>query len=392
MFIGAIFFLSKMDFYDLLRKTFIKSNTPFLFALAAPVIAIAISQSIRNNFYPNNWDAPMRMFLCIPIYIAISQGWLLSSRNKTITLVWIKWSMPIALITTLISTIYLPATNWGNYRTTYFVDPLSFCSYTLLFSFLVVIGLINSFKEEGFIYKLFCVASISIGLYLSITSGARTGWLNLPLFIVVMWFYSLGHLCKKQQLFMILFFLGGLATLMSFNSELVNKFYIGAQEFVNYKMNELNQETSVAMRLSFYRMGIEYFIAQPFAGWGDLAWSKVVRDEFLIFASEETLLAPKHGFHNEIITNSVRSGIWGLISVLSLYFAATFNAVKGLYMELGGRHKLISVIILILISHLILAGLVTETTNLTFLSAFIGVLLSVLLGEQKLLENNRKLV
>jgi hypothetical protein len=43
---------------------------------------------------------------------------------------------------------------------------------------------------------------------------------------------------------------------------------------------------------------------------------------------------------------------------------------------------------LVVILHLFFAGLVTETTNLTFLSAFIGLLLAVLCGEQQYLEEN----
>jgi hypothetical protein len=83
LFIGAVVYLAKYDFKTLIKKTLSKNNLSFLFVLAAPVLAIAITQFIRKDFYPNNWDAPMRMLLCMPIYMAISQGWLIKNSENT---------------------------------------------------------------------------------------------------------------------------------------------------------------------------------------------------------------------------------------------------------------------------------------------------------------------
>jgi O-antigen ligase len=389
LFFGAITFLVKANILTILKKSITKTQILFSFILLLPTLAIGISQSIRNEFYINNWDAPIRMLLSIPIYLAISGGWLLSKGKEGITEVWIKWAIPIALFVTFITRVYFPATNWHDYSTTYFVDPLSFCSFTLLFAFLACLGAVHYFKEVNYLHKIFYVFSINIGFYLSITSGARTGWINLPVFIVILYFYSLIVISKKERFFFFLATLFGLAILLYQNSQFINKIYLGIQEFSNYKMNELNEDSSIEMRLSIYRMGVEYFFERPFAGWGDLSWQGSTNwREFTIFASKLAINAPKHGFHNEIITNSVRSGIWGFISVVSLYIIVTYSAVSGLKIKLDRRHRLVSVSMLVVILHLFFAGLVTETTNLTFLSAFIGVFLAVLCGEQKFLEDN----
>ena len=388
LFFGAIIFLAKVKILTILKKSITKTQILFLFVLVSPTLAIAISQSIRNEFYINNWDAPIRMLLCIPIYLAISRGWLLS-KGRSITEVWIKWAIPIALIVTFITRVYFPATNWHGYSTTYFVDPLSFSSFTLLFAFLACLGAVHYFKEVNYLHKLFYVFSIFIGFYLSITSGARTGWINLPVFIAILYFYSLIEISKKERIFFFLAILFGIAVLLYQNSQFINKIDLGIQEFSNYKMNGLNADSSIEMRLSMYRMGAEYFFERPFAGWGDLSWQNRINwQEFSIYASKVAIDAPKHGFHNEIITNSVRSGIWGFISVVSLYIVVAHRAASGLKMKLDRRHRLVSVNMLVVILHLFFAGLVTETTNLTFLSAFIGVLLAVLCGEQQFLEDN----
>jgi O-antigen ligase len=110
--------------------------------------------------------------------------------------------------------------------------------------------------------------------------------------------------------------------------------------------------------------------------------------EFLKFASDYARESPRHGFHNEIITSAVRSGIWGLIASLGFFAVVFIRAIQGIRLKTMGDHRLISLTLLVFISHLFIAGLTTEITNLVFLSSFIGLTLAVLLGEQIYLEAN----
>jgi len=134
-------------------------------------------------------------------------------------------------------------------------------------------------------------------------------------------------------------------------------------------------------------MGVIYFLERPFAGWGDLSWmAQMSRPELAQFATEYARESPKHGFHNEIITNSVRSGICGFISSIAFFCMVFLRAIQGLKLKSTGEHRIISLTLLIFICHLFIAGLTTEITNLVFLSSFIGLTLAVLLGEQIYLE------
>ena len=136
-------------------------------------------------------------------------------------------------------------------------------------------------------------------------------------------------------------------------------------------------------------MGITYFLERPFAGWGDLSWmAQMNRPEIAQFASEYARESPKNGFHNEIITNSVRSGIWGLIASIAFFCVVFLRAIQGLKLKSTGEHRIISLTLMVFIYHLFIAGLTTEITNLVFLSSFIGLTLAVLLGEQIYLENH----
>jgi O-antigen ligase len=390
--ITSLVFINKI-FQDKLYVKFTRKNYWIaILIFVFPILAIAISQTLRQEFYPNNWDAPLRFFLCLPIFFAISQGCLSGKNSRTISEIWLCWSMPIGIFVMLISRVYYPAKNWGAYLTTYFVDPLTFCSYALLFSLLSISGLIYFNKKMSRFNILFSLISIVVGFYLSISSGARTGWLGFPIIIIIFWhtFKTEFNIKKANVLILILLMIMGV--LIYYNPNFLNKLHLAFQQFSSYKLNEINVDTSFEMRISFYRMGIQYFIERPWYGWGDLSWLySMNRGEFIQYASEFTRESPKHGFHNEIITSSVRSGIWGLMSSASLFAGVTYLAVRGMCMKISVEHSAISFALLVVIVHLFFTGFTTEITNLTFLSAFIGSVISVLLGEKIFLEENNNI-
>jgi O-antigen ligase len=356
----------------------------------AQLAAIAISQLFRLDFYSPNWDAPLRLVLCIPIFLAIAHGSLGAFSSQSISLHWLTFVFPITLIWTLFFRMNW-TTSWGpEGLTTYFVDPLSFGSYTLLFSLLTLLGLSEYWSKLGFVRRCLCILGIFSGFYLSLKSGSRTGWFNIPVFFGVWAYFVLKpKFGFRKTIFLIVVFISILFVSLLSNGYLLDKFILGWKEINNYKLNQVNADTSVELRLSFYRMGIMYFLERPFAGWGDLSWmAQMDRPELAQFASEYARESPKHGFHNEIITNSVRSGIWGLIASIAFFCVVFLKAIQGLKLKSTGEHRIISLTLLVFISHLFIAGLTTEITNLVFLSSFIGLTLAVLLGEQIYLENH----
>ena len=356
--------------------------------LVAPLAANALGQLVRLEFYSPNWDAPFRLILCIPIFLAIANGSLRGHFSKSISQILVTIVLPLTLLWTLFFRVNWP-TKWGPINlTTYFVDPLTFGSYNLLFSLLVLLGLSESWNKLGLLNRCLCFLGVLSGFYLSLTSGSRTGWFNLPVFLCILVFFvlkpKLGVRMTSFLIVLIAIFLFG--ALFS-NNYLLSKFVLVWTEFADYKLNAANADTSVGLRLSFYRMGLGYFLEKPISGWGDLGWLSLAnRPEFIVFASEYARESPKHGFHNEIITNAVRSGIWGLFASIGLFAVVLVRAIQGIRLKSTGEHRLISLTLLVFISHLFIAGLTTEITNLVFLASFIGLTLAVLLGEQIYLE------
>jgi len=353
-----------------------------ILTLIGPCISIIISQFLRNEFYISNYDAPLRFVLCVPIFLCISQGCTLLKNENTFVEIWITRSIPMGIIFALISRGVNNAKQWEPYKTTYFVDPLTFCNYTTLFSMLSILGIIYFHKKLSLLNILFLILSIIAGFYLSITSGARTGWLSMPIFIIIFWTVLNSELNKIAAVIYMLILMLGMCCLIYLNPYLIGKLLLGWQQLISYRANELNVDSSVSMRLSFIRMGFMYFIDRPWTGWGDLSWiANMDRPEFIKFASEEARLAPIHGFHNEIITSAVRSGVWGLFASLAFFVVPLYLAVLGLRTTFLKTLKISSIILLLFMVHIFIAGLTTEITNLTFLASFLGVAIVTILGE-----------
>ena len=384
VFVGSLFFLLR-------KKEVFRQETDELrrwrwiiaLTLTGPVLAVGMGQLLRGEFYPPNFDAPLRIALCAPIFLAISFGWLYRNGKDPITFLWVKYTFPGMLLWTF---IYRPgwSTSWGANRiTTYFVDALTFGSLTLLFSLLSIAALNFFWQKLSVIYRIFALIAVLSGLYLSVMSGSRTGWLVLPFYLFIwMRYFALEQYGKAKAILGALLLMGGILLFIPLQLVLVEKIHLALSEVSNYHWNTLNPDNSVGMRISFYRMAVFYFLENPLKGWGDLGWMKLIDSpEISQYATAFAKDFAKNGFHNEVFTSAVRSGMWGLISSVALLFIPVVFAINIQSKSTSYNLKFLTLFLLIFMTHMIVAGMTTEVTNLVFLASFIGLSLSIFFGE-----------
>ena len=205
----------------------------------------------------------------------------------------------------------------------------------------------------------------------------------MPIFLIV-WDlgFSLptyGSLKTLLILFLILITAG---IFIQSNPYFTSKILAAINEISNYHWDTKSTEGAADIRISFYRMALFYFLHNPIKGWGDLGWKELMNSpEIVQYASEYARNFPEHGFHNEILTSAVRSGIWGLVSSIAFFLFPIIWAVKIFKKSINLDLKLFGFFILFLMLHMLLAGMTTEVTNLVFLSSFLGLTISVLAGE-----------
>jgi O-antigen ligase len=391
--IGAFQFLLKSDIKYYLNTSSNKWKLYILLIFIFPFLSILISQILRLEIHFANFDAPLRLFLCSFIFTAISKGWLSSKHQEPISFSLVKYSLPLTIICTF---LYRPS--WTDLHgdkviTTYFVDVLTFGSINLLLTLITIFTLTIFYKKISLaIFYVYCII-IFTGFYLSTASNTRSGWIGLP-FILLIWycFFGIVELGRMKSLTIIIIIFSICSYYIFNNDILYSKIIIGYYQLVNYNWNSLSDEGSADVRISLFRMAWFYFINRPILGWGDLGWLSLINaPELVSFSSFTARMIAINGFHNEILTNSVRSGIWGLISSIWFYLIPILWFIK-IY-KISNNIKYISLFQLILTLHLFFTGLTTEVTNLIFLSSFYGLLMSIFLGESfyfynKIINNN----
>lgn len=355
-------------------------------ALCGPFMAVVIAQTIRGQFYLPNWDNTLRLVFAAVIFVALCKGWLSRPARPSVSELWLRYSFPACMIWTLVDR---PAwtSAWGSDRiTTYFVDPLSFGSLCLLIAVLSLVGLSFYWSRMSVGERLLSGLGGLCGLYLSAQSGSRTGWLALPI-VLLLWAWLFGVRAYGRRLTWALVLLGCLAALamIALQPVLTEKIQLAIQEIIHYQWNGMNEDGSVAMRISFYRMALFYLSQNPWGGWGDVGWMQLMHSpELAVYASEFTRNFPKNGFHNEVLTSAVRSGVWGLISSLCLFMVPIAWCTRQIRQqaELSGAH-LSALAALFFVLHLFITGMTTEVTHLIFLASFVGLGTAVLTSEAR---------
>jgi O-antigen ligase len=221
------------------------------------------------------------------------------------------------------------------------------------------------------------LTAVVIGLGFSIYSDSRTGWLGLP----VVLFFFLARAFPFKRFYSSLLAIGLMvAASIGFYSASTNvhdRVQLALQEASGYKRTELNPDNSVGMRISFARMGWYYFKLQPLAGWGDKGFAGHVNDPAISsFATQFTReFALTAGFHNEITTNAVRAGIWGLISSLALFLVPLAFFARVVLQ--GGAGSAVAFLGFCYVVMEFIAGMSTEVLNLKFTATFYACMLAL---------------
>ena len=348
--------------------------------LAMPVIAIGLGQAFRHELILRDYDGPMRLALAIPVLIAVVK---IKFPVQVLNFI-LQFSIPATLFITLSSIFISPDEKWGVDRlTTYFVDPLSFGSMCLVLA-LITLASVDLFGKDSWALRVWKACAILAGIYLSIRSGSRTGWLGLPVVLLLLFLFRVRRNTGLYPAKTLLYFFASVSILaMSylFVSVIHERVDLAFNELMVYHWIGLNVDTAVGMRISFLRMAWFYFLNSPLGGWGDQGFKLLINaPEISAFASENARnFAYNSGFHNEIATNMVRSGIWGLFSSIAIFAVPAIFFMK--YLRTGlKQQKSFALIGMCYVLSTFVSGLTTEVLNLKFTASFYAIFLAVIMG------------
>ena len=347
--------------------------TVFVIAFTLPLLSVALGQLLQGNWNAARFDAPSRYLCALVVFMAIT-------RYRTAVPRVLELSIPAATIVTLVLIPYVPATHWSisTRLSNHFIDPLIFGQVALALGVISFL-LIHSSEKRLWYITLFQLTGGVIGLYLSLRSGSRTGWLAIPLIVLLWVIYCSPFSCWKTALFAV-----GITSLVMISfyfasSTVKDRVGDTYSNLSSYQWNAVNAETSIGDRINWIRIGWHFFSIRPLHGWGDQGLSSHINDEAItVYASKASrdgvLIA---GFHNDYVANTVRYGIGGFVATVSIFLLPL------LFFAYCLRYKKVESYAMAGIGYILIqsvSSLSYHVLDFKFMASFYALMIAVLLG------------
>lgn len=348
-------------------------STFFVIAFTLPILSVAFGQLLQGSLNVARFDAPSRYLMAIVVFVAIA---LYRSAVPRV----LELAIPAATIITLILIPYVPAAFWSNLGrlSNHFIDPLVFGQVALALGIMSLI-LIGSSEKRPWYIRLFQVIGGIVGVYLSLLSQSRTGWLVIPFIVfLIAAHYSPFSRWKTMIVSVLITILVIAAFYQSSNTAKVR---VGEaySDLTNYQWNAMNPDTSLGERIGWIRIGWYYFSMRPLSGWGDEGMEQNINDDAIsVFASKVSrngLLVA--GFHNDYVANTVRYGIGGLLATIAIFL------IPFLFFAYCLRYKSVQSYAMAGIAYVLIqsvSSLSFTVLDFKFMASFYALMIALLMG------------
>lgn len=367
---------------SLIPKTFDQGQKKYakliIASLAAGFLAILITQGLRGELLLKAFDAPLRMLLCIPIFLYLC--------HKPLNIVKAApYVLSLSFLATFVYILQHPEilAFWGGRFATKPVDPNAFGVYTALLFSLLLFSLNPNNLINQKLRLAIAIVGLIIGVHLIIGSGTRGAWLAIP-FLLTVW--GIINIKENQKLTLLLS--GLLLAVLLISYALFPNF----QTRVDSGFHEIHswlftttKDTSAGIRLSMWQVTWDLLQKSPFIGYGDSGYQHLLNDQYLSRSYSPIVLETiaKAGPHNEYIANLLRSGIFGGLSIVVTLFAPLYVYLKSLpkQQDLVDRGFNPNHLGLALFICLAISSMSVEIFNLKYTSSFYGLLIAMIYSQ-----------
>lgn len=338
-------------------------------------LGILISQMGRQTFVTREYLDQTRWLIGLPCFVI-----LYACRLNYVYV--LERFLPVSIFSAWIGVNFFPSDAWGGRQTISFIDPLTFGHLNLTLGLMCfVAAMFDVAHKKVTLNTALKIVAFAVGVLLSVKSGSRTGWLAVPLVLCIV-FYQIYKPGPVKLLLMVLAVFTSLALFVGLNADMTFRFNLMADEILTYPWRGgLAPDTSVGMRVTFYRLGFYYFSQSPWFGWGNRGYADI-KDaaELLSFSSQSTRdFAFGALFHSDLTTQSVRYGVFGLLSVLIVFLIPLRLFVRAL--RTGGDLKKVACMGLTFTLCQLGSSLSTEVYDSKGVTTFTAVILAGLLAE-----------
>ncbi len=345
-----------------------RSTQVYSLAMLLPTVAVLANQVSLGTIEPREFDGPARFLLAPVLYLALV--------NTRVNLAAaLELAFPVGAISAFLTATLTPPV-WGR-AVSYFLDAIHFGDFALLFGFLSLFS-INWYRlDSRWMLGLKLLGSIA-GIYTSILSGTRGGWLAIPV-LAALWLFWVNR--ERGKLYRYL-------TLVTVLIACVASYFLSGmvQQRVDRAIANLHSyaaggvDSGTAARLELWKASYYMFTQRPWFGVGTEGFKQMLttmHEQGRI--AELVMVEGKMEAHSEIAANLARYGAVGLVAILMLYLVPIWNFAKFLRSKNGLSAGAARMGICVAVSFLVF-GLTVETFNLKVVAAFYSFTIAVLLA------------
>lgn len=350
----------------------------FSLAMIGLPAAVFLSQWANDRWGWPYYDAVSRFLIAAPIFFALR-------RFEPTTLLKIWHGFVVGALAAAGYAIFDPHI-WGGDTGiarigTSFVNPIHFGDIALSLGIIPLFGIIcceKNSRAAPWLHLSFALFAASAGVYASVLSGSRGGWVALPVFLILAYIINREKILIPAALvisiiFSIIFLIG--YEKIPEIQQRINLIHDNIHAF-----DQGNENTSIGVRFQLWRVALMIFVDHPIFGVGMGGFKELMTP--LQQAGYLTPLAADFGrqeVHNEVLSRLSQLGMIGFTAILSVY------AVPG-WMFWGRLHaptpesRSAARMGLAFVVGFFIYGLTVETFDLTMTAAFYAITIVVLLA------------
>jgi O-antigen ligase len=341
----------------------------FSVAMASVVLATLICQLYHHDFRGRYFDSGARFLLAIPVLLAL--------RNINLKMICVvQYAFPIGAIAALLAVLAKDPSVRYNAETS-FLNHIHLGDLALLLGVLSLISINWIGRDHNFI-KVLKIGGFIAGMFVSILSSARGGWIAIPVFVGV-YVYSQNKKSFVNKFEMATLAFGGISILAYLFVEPIHqRLWLIYSEI--FQFGSGNVDTSIGVRLQLWKAAIHLIAENPIFGVGADGFARAM--DGMSASGFITPTAAEYGkgeVHNEILAQTVRFGVFGLASILAIYFVPFYLFLRA--NKVGNRQQIGAAMMGMCVTlGFFVFGLTVETFDLKMTAAFYSLTVAVLLA------------
>ncbi len=343
----------------------------YALAMAALPLAVLLAQWASHRWAWRFYDVPARFLFAFPVFLALR-------RVPRRRLHWIGTGFAIGAIAAVVDISIDPSRSFGPHRIgTSFLNPIHFGDLALS------LGLLSAFSvdwgaRDPAPLRILKALGLCAGVYASVQSGSRGGWVALPV-LGLLWLWLRRRQLPRAALASGVAALAGVGLLaFLLVPEIHHRLGLILVDLVDFRHGVDN--TSVGIRFQLWRVAWMLFEQHPLFGIGPGGFKAVMPQ--MLQGGQLTALAAHYGraeVHSEIFSKLSQMGVVGLAALLSVYavpFALFARALRG---DDATRRRAAEMG-LALVACFAVYGLTVEIFILSMTAAFFALTTAVLLA------------